>query len=193
MTRTRKPTATERFFADYPEYIIDCLFEHGCMPSYSTRKSMDNWYSVLPYSDDTMEIIMQKTVLFLRLLNGTDSNSTNPQVLYSLNAKIAKYLSAYKMRGNPRILSGQQLNEKSLHKIQAKAMAELKEQLDNCSYIKFLMAKQAANRAVKAAGRKYKQRAAKERRKKEARDNYETVCQVRVEFQIMQHVPRKSR
>ena len=191
MTRTKNPTATEQFFANDPEYIIERLFEHHCMPSFSTRESMVDWYATLPYSDKTMEIIMQETVIFLRLLDSRDSRSTCPQLLFALNAKIAKYLSAYKMRGNHRILSGEKLNQKSLNKIQAKANAELKEQLDNCSYIKSLLKKQEMQRAARSAGQR--KQAAQRRKAKEAFERYNMACQVRAEFRDMQNVPRKSR
>lgn len=191
MTRTKNPTATEQYFAGYPEYIIERLFERRCVPSFTSREEMKDWCSILPYSDRTMEIIMQESVMFLRTLDSRDSRSTCPQLLYALTAKIAKYLSAYKMRGNPRIVSGEQLNQKSLNKIQAKANAELKEQLDNCSYIKFLLDKQASQRAARCAGQR--KQAAQRRKEKQARDRYDLACQVRAEFQTMQHIPRKPR
>ena len=99
MATTNRRTA---YFSQYAKYITKIVLEeYG--PSYANpNEILNTWRNLFPYSKTVEDFLIFKTKIFIRTLDGRDSNSTNPQFLQSLIKEIADYLSAYTMK-NPNI------------------------------------------------------------------------------------------
>ena len=98
----QQQTAAQRTFSQYVKYITKILLEeYG--PSYANpNEILNTWRNLFPYSKTVEDFLIFKTKIFIRTLDGRDSNSTNPQFLQALIKEIADYLSAYTMK-NPNV------------------------------------------------------------------------------------------
>ncbi len=193
MVKSRKKSASDNAYMQYIFYIIDQLIENHCAPSYATQESMRKWYFDIPYSDKTMSMLIEKSILFIRTLNAGDSNSTDPHFLNSLTDKMADYLSGYMMRGDHRMAAGN-ADKATRRLVRDTAKEKLKEALfTNCRYIRFLFAQQKAKRDTRAAGQGAVNKERTKAKKQSAKEAYKITCQIRAEFVIMQNIPRKQR
>lgn len=98
----QQQTAAQRTFSQYVKYITKIVLEeYG--PSYANpNEILNTWRKLFPYSKTVEDFLIFKTKIFIRTLDGRDSNSTNPQFLQALIREISDYLSAYTMK-NPNI------------------------------------------------------------------------------------------
>lgn len=183
MTEIKKLTATEQAFEEYKTYIIAQLLEFQHSLSYATAESLADWPATLPYDQATMESLLKTSITFICTLTDRDFNHINPNFLQALTLKIAKYLSNYKIKSDPRIKSGQQLSEITLRKMRTNAKEFLQYQLYNCKYITLVLARLKAQRAQPSTSKKH-------RKKTNALRKYKISRQVSAEFATAQNTPR---
>lgn len=185
--KENKKSATQVAFERYTrEITIAFLDKFG--PSYATQSIVRNsWRHKIPYSPEAHQFLILQSIMFLRTLSASDSNSTHPDFLNALTTLMADYLSLYTMQGNIN-------NELGVNKKQIRTAAknDLKQALfTQCDYINNLFARQKANRAIRTSGRKAMM-AERERRKREkALQDYNINRQVMREFSEMQRIHKK--
>lgn len=183
MASSKKQTASYKAYIEYIFYIIHELIENNYAPSYSNNDTMRKWYFTMPYNDDTMNFLIEKSILFIRTLNSQDSASTAPHFLDALTTKMADYLSGYAMRKDFRI-DNDAAGQSARRAIRDVAKARMKDALyNNCGYIKHLFAQQQINRDRARSGNR--------RSPKSAARDYAIELQIQAEFRIMQRVPRR--
>lgn len=92
---TRK---SDQLFGQFTRFITnEVVDKHGS--SYMTAEKIGNkWRSEIPYSDEVEHFLISTSKLFLRTLDTTDPDCTNPKFLESIIKSMADYLSKYTMR-----------------------------------------------------------------------------------------------
>lgn len=168
-----KPTKTQIVLSDYISFISPLIItEHKHGISYmDTVASRNKWREQIPYSNETEQFLINKSKLFIRMLDSRDSTSTNPVFLKALINEIADYLSAYTVR-NP--------NVKRTRRTATKLM--IQELWDNNSYILGLLLYQAEKRERKKDNQLARQNNRIRKPNKKAQRNFEIARQVRQEF-----------
>lgn len=128
----KQSSAAGKQFAVFTRYIT-ILFLDNFGSSYMTQESVRNrWRAECDYKPEAEKFLILKSRTYLRMLDLTDSNSTNPVFLKSLTNLMADYLSAYTMRSD---------------KTRKHATQDLKKELyDENPYIQHLLANQAQKR-----------------------------------------------
>lgn len=92
---TRK---SDKLFGQFTRFITnEVVDKHG--PSYMTAEKIGNkWRNEIPYSAKVEHFLISTSKLFLRTLDTTDPDCTNPKFLESIIKSMADYLSKYTMR-----------------------------------------------------------------------------------------------
>ncbi len=142
MTRKKHgQTAVQKAFATYTRMISsEFILVFG--PSYSTQAEIRNeWRTLAKYRPEARTFLIDRTRVFIAILDPTDSNSTNLQFLHALIKNISDYLAKYAMR-DPRF--------KTRHQARDDMMRQL---YDNSTHIRYLEHQQSLRQAKKSMPR----------------------------------------
>ena len=161
-------TAVQELFSKYVVDIRDqVIYEHG--KSFMTAKETGNkWRDQIDYSKRVEQFLIDKTKVFIRLLDKNVSNYTNPQFLEAFVDEVADYLSKYTMRG-----SGLVRNQ------ERKALKRIL--WDNNTYIQGMIAYQQQQRKKPRTPQTVREKH-KRKHQEEAERNRQITIQVRLEF-----------
>lgn len=153
---------------------------------------MGRWYSDIPFKTQTLNMLIEKSILFMRVINGDNSNTTHPDFLNALTNRMVNYLAKYMVRSNILVASGVASQEKRRLEY-ARAEDSLKKSLySECEYIQKLFASQKAKRKLRAAGAAAVARDRINIQKDKAKKAYRMACQVHTEFMEAQNITRKK-
>lgn len=170
-----RKTATQLAFDDYVRFItVEFLNKYA--RSYDNADTVrGSWRVTYPYSADAVQLLIDKSTLFLRTMDCKDANSTCPHLLNALTTLMADYLAPYVMRGDAEYETAPR------KEVRNRAKAKMKDALyNNSSYIQGLLAAQAQRRAARQfAGRKYAQQKHQTEYAQRAQVAYRTSCEVR--------------
>ncbi len=171
-------SAVQKLFSQYITYIAQQIIISEHAKSYMTpTESRNKWRVMIDYKPEVEEFLIQKTKVFIRLLDLRDSNSTNPVFLKSFVNLVADYLSGYTAH-----------NKNVTRRSEVKRLTKVL--WDENSYIQGLLAAQRQKR-IEPKTKHHINQKRKQKRAIQAKHDFDVAREVSMIFIEVSHYKKK--